>query len=76
MPIHKITIRLDVGDASLSMDEIDDRLYEAGFDDSFVTHGASSLVSISLERDSHCKGELENRLKKTLRTVFPRATWL
>lgn len=76
MPSHKITIRFNVGDTSLSMDEIDNRLYEAGFDDGFVTHNGKSLVSVSVERDSGSKSELEGCLKKILITLFPRAIWL
>jgi hypothetical protein len=76
MPSHKITIRFNVGDTSLSMDEIDNRLYEAGFDDGFVTHNGKSLVSISVERDSSSKSELEGCLKKILITIFPRVIWL
>ena len=76
MPSHKITIRFNVGDTSLSMDEIDNRLYEAGFDDGFVTHNGKSLVSVSVERDSSSKSEREGCLKKILITLFPRAIWL
>lgn len=76
MPSHKVTIRFNVGDTYLSMDEIDNRLYEAGFDDGFVTHNGNSLVSISVERNSSSKSQLEDCLKKTLITIFPQASWL
>lgn len=76
MPSHKITIRFNVGDTSLSMDDIDNRLYEAGFDDGFVTHNGNSLVSISVERNSSSKSQLEDCLKKKLITIFPQASWL
>ena len=76
MPLHELTIRFNVGDSSLSMDEIDDRLYEADFDDGFVTHNGNSSVSISVERYSGSKRELEDSLTKALITIFPRAVWL
>lgn len=58
------------------MDDIDDRLYEAGFDDGFVTHNGKGSVSISVERNSGSKRELKDSLKKSLITIFPRAIWL
>lgn len=71
MELFEITIHLNVGDTSLSMDDIDDRLYEAGFDDAFINHNAKGAISVSLEREAAKKEELIEQVKIHLLHIFP-----
>ncbi|WP_193988037.1 hypothetical protein [Lelliottia steviae] len=75
MEFFEITIHLNVGDPSLSMDDIDDRLYEAGFDDAFISHDGKGAISVSLERVALTEKELFDKVKKHLINLFPKAVW-
>lgn len=71
MEVFETTIYLNVGDASLSMDDIDDRLYEAGFDDAFINHNGKGAISVSIEREATNKEELLEQVKIHLLNIFP-----
>ena len=45
--VYEIELRFCVGERSLSMDDIDDKLYEAGFGDALVGHGGEGIFVIS-----------------------------
>lgn len=74
--LFEITIHLDVGDPSLSMDDIDDYLFEAGFDDAFICHNGRGAISVSLERAASTEKELFEEVKEHLNTLFPNAVSL
>jgi plasmid maintenance system antidote protein VapI len=48
--LFEITIHLNIGDSSLSMDDIEDHLYGAGFDDAFISHNGKGAITVSIER--------------------------
>lgn len=75
MELFEISIRLNVGDLSLSMDDIDNRLYEAGFDDAFIGHNGKGAISVVLERAALTKKELCDEVKGQINTLFPNAVW-
>ncbi len=58
MDVFEVELRFTVGKSALSMDEIDDKLYEIGFDDALVGHGGKGRVSIALSRQATSEGEL------------------
>ncbi len=71
MKLFEISIHLNVGDLSLSMDDIDNRLYEAGFDDAFIGHNGKGAISVSIEREATNKEELLKQVKIHLLNIFP-----
>lgn len=71
MKLFEISIHLNVGDFSLSMDDIDNRLYEAGFDDAFIGHNGKGAISVSIEREAVRKEELIDQVKIHLINIFP-----
>jgi len=76
MELFEITIHLNVGDSSLSMDDIDDHLYEAGFDDAFISHNGKGAISVSIERVASTEKELFDEVKEHLNILFPNAVLL
>ncbi|GEM_PF-874683 len=71
MKLFEISIHLNVGDLSLSMDDIDNRLYEAGFGDAFIGHNGKGAISVSIEREAVRKEELIEQVKIHLLNIFP-----
>ena len=76
MELFEITIHLNIGDSSLSMDDIDDHLYEAGFDDAFISHNGKGAITVSIERAASTEKELLDEVKEHLINFFPNAVWL
>ncbi|MFC0119180.1 hypothetical protein ACFFK7_14805 [Pseudoalteromonas xiamenensis] len=58
------------------MDDIDDKLYEAGFGDALVGHGGEGKVSITLSRTAARESELINRVQALIENIFPQVIWL
>lgn len=76
MDVFEVELRFCVGERSLSMDDIDDKLYEAGFEDALVGHGGEGRVSISLTRQAASESELIGITRVLIEEIFPKATWL
>lgn len=74
--VYEIELRFCVGERSLSMDDIDDKLYEAGFGDALVGHGGEGKVSITLSRTVARERELISRVQALIEKIFPQVTWL
>jgi hypothetical protein len=75
MKLFEIKVHLNVGDPSLSMDDFDDHLYEAGFNDDFISHNGKGAISVSLERTAQTEKELFVEVKDHLIILFPYARW-
>lgn len=53
-----ITVAFDVGENTLSLDEIDDRLFEGGFDDALISHSGARFIKVELQRRATSEREL------------------
>lgn len=73
---YEVELRFSVGEPALSMDEIDDKLYESGFGDALVGHGGKGRVSIALSRQAASEKELIGNTRVLIEKIFPQATWL
>lgn len=76
MNVFEIELRFCVGERSVSMDDIDDKLYEAGFGDALVGHGGEGKVSITLSRTAASEIELISRVQALIEKIFPQVTWI
>lgn len=76
MNVYEIELRFCVEERSLSMDDIDDKLYEAGFGDALIGHGGEGKVSITLSRTAARERELISRVQALIEKIFPQVTWL
>lgn len=74
--VFEVELRFSVGEPALSMDEIDDKLYESGFGDALVGHGGKGRVSIALSRQAASEKELIGNTRVLIEKIFPQATWL
>ena len=74
--VFEVELRFSVGEPALSMDEIDDRLYEIGFDDALVGHDGEGKVSLSLRRQAASESALISSVQLLVKEIFPKATWL
>lgn len=74
--VYEVELRFSVGEPALSMDEIDDKLYESGFGDALVGHGDKGRVSIALSRQAASEKELIGNTRVLIEKIFPQATWL
>ncbi|NRA81946.1 MAG: hypothetical protein HRU18_27435 [Pseudoalteromonas sp.] len=50
--MFEIIIRFEINNDALTIDEIDDRLFEVGFDDAIVSHYEDGKIAIELCRES------------------------
>lgn len=73
---YEVELKFSVGDSTLSMDEIDDKLFECGFGDALVGHGGDGKVSMTLSRKATSERELINSIQSLIQKIFPQATWL
>ncbi len=76
MDVFEVELRFSVGEPVLSMDEIDDKLYEIGFDDALVGHDCEGKVSLSLSRQAVSESALISSVQLLVKEIFPKATWL
>ena len=71
--IYEATIKFELNDDSLTMDEIDDALFEAGFDDAIVSHSGDGKIVIELSRDATSYANLVESVVVQVIAAFPRA---
>lgn len=76
MDIYEVELRFSVGEPALSIDAIDDILYDSGFDDALVGHGGGGKVSITLSRQATSERALVSSVQLLVKEIFPKATWL
>lgn len=72
----EVEMKFNVGDSDLSMDEIDDKLYEAGYGDAFVCHNGVGSVSITFSRKEISKFQLVRVTRIEIKQLFPKVEWL
>lgn len=71
--IYEATIKFEINDNSLTMDEIDDALFEAGFDDAIVSHSRDGKIAIELSRDATSYANLVESVVVQVMAAIPRA---
>ena len=50
-----VTVTIEIGETNLSLDEIDDLLFEGGFDDALTSHFDIRRIQIELRRNASSK---------------------
>ncbi|OKY27510.1 hypothetical protein [Thalassotalea sp. PP2-459] len=76
MDVYEVELRFSVGEPALSIDAIDDILYDSGFGDALVGHGGRGKVSITLSRQAASEKDLISSTQLLIKEIFPKATWL
>ena len=71
--IYEATIKFETNDDSLTMDEIDDSLFEVGFDDAIVSHSGDGRIAIELSRDATSYANLVESVVAEVMNVIPSA---
>lgn len=72
----EVEMKFNVGNSDLTMDDIDDKLFEAGFGDAFVCHNGKGSVSITFSRKEISKFELVRVTRIQIKQLFPGVEWL
>lgn len=68
--IYEATIKFEINDDSLTMDEIDDSLFEVGFDDAIVSHSGDGRIAIEFSREATSYADLvESVVAKVMSTI-------
>ncbi|TMP87546.1 hypothetical protein CWC05_06730 [Pseudoalteromonas ruthenica] len=71
MNTFNITIKFDLRDDNMSMDNIDDLLFEGGFDDAFVSHSGTGQIEIEISRNAETEDILTDSIIRQVRSLFP-----
>lgn len=71
--MHETSIKFEINDDSLTIDEIDDALFEAGFDDAIVSHSGDGRIAIELCRDATSYEDLVESVVVEVTAAFPSA---
>lgn len=71
--MFEVIVNFEVKDNSLTMDEIDDALFEAGFDDAIVSHPRNGRVAIELSRDATSYSDLVESIVFEVMNAIPLA---
>jgi inhibitor of KinA sporulation pathway (predicted exonuclease)/plasmid maintenance system antidote protein VapI len=69
--MHETSIKFEINDDSLTIDEIDDALFEAGFDDAIVSHSGDGRIAIELCRDATSYEDLVESVVVEVTAAFP-----
>ncbi len=76
MNTFNITIKFDLRDDNMSMDNIDDLLFENGFDDAFVSHSGTGQIEIEISRNAETKDILTESIIRQVTSLFPNSKCL
>ncbi|MCB4438068.1 hypothetical protein LHL20_17695 [Alteromonas sp. McT4-15] len=71
--IYEATIKFEINDDSLTMDEIDDSLFDVGFDDAIVSHSGDGRIAIELSREAISFADLVESVVAEVMNVIPSA---
>lgn len=66
-------IRFEINNDSLTLDDIDNCLFEAGFDDAIVSHSGDGTIAIELSRDANSYADLFESVVDTVINAIPSA---
>lgn len=76
MNIFNITSKFDLRDENMSMDNIDDLLFEGGFDDAFVSHSGTGQIEIEISRHAETEDILKESIIRQVSSLFPNSKYL
>ena len=71
-----VTVTIDIGETNLSLDEIDDLLFEGGFDDALTSHFDIRRIQIELRRNASSKDFLIETVLRQVSEIFPNSKLL
>jgi hypothetical protein len=71
MNTFNITIKFDLRDDNMSMDNIDDLLFEGGFDDAFVSHSGTGQIEVEISRNAETEDILKESIIRQVSRLFP-----
>ncbi|WP_417699617.1 helix-turn-helix transcriptional regulator [Pseudoalteromonas lipolytica] len=71
--MFEVIVNFKIKDNSLTMNEIDDALFEAGFDDAIVSHLGRGRIAIELSRDSTSYADLVELVVADVMNAIPSA---
>lgn len=71
-----VTVTIEIGETNLSLDEIDDLLFEGGFDDALISHFDARRIQIELQRRALSKDFLIDAVLRQVREIFPNSKQL
>lgn len=66
-----VTMTFDTGENDLSLDAIDDLLFEGGFDDALISHSGTRLIQIELRRSASSEDFLIKAVMRQVSEIFP-----
>jgi len=66
-----VTVTIEIGENDLSLDEIDDLLFEGGFDDALISHFDTRQIQIELRRAAPSKDFLIDAVLRQVNVIFP-----
>ena len=70
MKVYNITMKFDLGENDMSMDNIDDVLFEGGFEDAFVSHSGTGQIEIEVRRSAETKDILTESIIRQVTSLF------
>lgn len=71
--IYEAIIKFEINDDSLTMDEIDDSLFDVGFDDAIVSHSDDGRIAIGLSRKATSYADLVESVVAEVMNAIPSA---
>lgn len=71
-----VTMTFDIGENDLSLDTIDDLLFEGGFDDALISHSGTRLIQIELRRSASSEDFLIKAVMRQVSEIFPNSKQL
>lgn len=71
-----VTMTFDIGENDLSLDTIDDLLFDGGFDDALISHSGNKLIQIELRRNAPSEDYLIEAVMRQVSEIFPNSKQL
>lgn len=71
--MYDVIIKFEINDDSLTMDEIDDSLFEVGFDDAIISHSGDGRIAIELRREATSYADFVESVVAEVMNTIPSA---
>lgn len=71
MKTFNVTMEFDLDENNVSLDNIDNLLFEAGFDDALVSHSSTGQIEIEISRSAETEDILTDSIIRQVRSLFP-----